>query len=265
MYGYERVQAEYYDYTSKGLEGDLQFYLEEARRAGSPVLELGCGTGRILIPIAEAGIDIVGLDLSDAMLSVARSKVVALPADVQSRIEIVKGDMRDFSLGRKFKLVMIPYRAFLHLMTSEDQKAALATICEHLDDDGRLVFNIFDPRVETIAAHLVPLGRAVKKLMEFTRADNGHKVVVSESRKYDTDQQVLTEDRIFEELDASGEVISKAYGVLSLRYAFRYETQHLLELCGYKIEALYGDFERGPFRSGNEQIWVARKEGRRQA
>jgi len=257
MYGYERVQAEYYDYTSQGLEGDLQFYLEEARRAGSPVLELGCGTGRTLIPIAEAGIDIVGLDLSESMLSVARDKVALLPTEVQNRIELVEADMRDFSLGRKFKLITIPYRAFLHLMTPEDQKAALKTIKEHLDDDGRLVFNIFDPRVETIAAHLVPLGRAVKKLMEFTRSDNGHRVVVLESRKYDTAQQVLTEDRAFEELDESGEVISKAYSVLSLRYAFRYEMQHLLELCGYKIEALYGDFQRGPFVAGNEQIWVA--------
>jgi ubiquinone/menaquinone biosynthesis C-methylase UbiE len=260
MYGYERVQAEYYDYTSKGLEGDLQFYLDEAKRSGSPVLELGCGTGRILIPIAEAGIDIVGLDLSDAMLSVAQRKIASLPTSVQERIELVEGDMRAFSLGRKFKLITIPYRAFLHLMTPEDQKAALRTIHEHLDADGCLVFNIFDPRVETIAAHLVPLGRAVKKLMEFARSDNEHRVIVSESRRYDTEQQVLTEDRIFEELDEGGEVISKAYAVISLRYAFRYEMQHLLELCGYNIDALYGDFERGPFRSGNEQIWVARKE-----
>src|SRR5262245_48031980 len=114
MYNYEQVQARYYDYTSTGLEGDLQFYVEEAQKAGSPALELGCGTGRILIPVAEAGVEIVGLDLSDDMLAIARRKVDALPEEVRGRIEIVRGDMRTFSLGRRFRLVIIPYRAFLH-------------------------------------------------------------------------------------------------------------------------------------------------------
>jgi ubiquinone/menaquinone biosynthesis C-methylase UbiE len=100
MEEYDRLDADYYDYYSTGLEGDVEFYVAEAQKAGSPVLELGCGTGRITFPIAQAGVSIVGLDLSPSMLGVARRKLTALDLEVQSRVKLVAGDMRDFSLRR---------------------------------------------------------------------------------------------------------------------------------------------------------------------
>jgi len=103
MSDYAQAYAALYEYRATGLDGDVQFYVEEAQRAGSPVLELGCGTGRILIPVAQAGVTITGLDLSVPMLDIARRKVAALDADTQDRIELVEGDMRRFSLGRRFE------------------------------------------------------------------------------------------------------------------------------------------------------------------
>ena len=261
----ESVKSQYrqfsyfYDYFSGKLESDLQFYAEEAKKAGPPVLELGCGTGRVTIPVAESGIDIVGLDLSEDMLSVARQKVARLNAETQRRIQLVEGNMRDFSLDQKFKLIMIPFRAFLHLVTPEDQRQALTCIREHLTDDGCLVFNIFDPSLTIIAEHMGPLGSSVKKQIEFVHPDTGHKFVVLDTRKYDPTEQTLESYFILEELDDHGKVISKTYIPLFLRYSYRYEMQYLLELCGYRIEALYGDFQRGPFRHSGEQIWIARK------
>ena len=249
----------HYDHYSTGLEGDVQFYIEEAQKAGSPVLELGCGTGRILIPIAESGINIVGLDRAPNMLSIARQKVSGLKVEIQRRIELIEGDMRNFSLHQRFKLIMIPYRAFLHLLTPETQRQALCCIHKHLMDDGLLIFNIFDPRLETIAAHTGPIGAAMKKIQKFTHPDTGHRVVVWDSRQYDPGRQMIEQYFIFEELDDEGKVISKTYSPITLRYIYRYEMQYLLELCGYQIEALYGDFQRGPFRHGGEQIWVARR------
>ncbi len=259
MKEYDRADAAFYDYCATGLEGDVQFYIEEARKAGSPVLELGCGTGRILIPVAEAGISIVGLDRAPTMLSIASQKIARLNVETQRRIELVEGDMRDFSLGRRFKLATIPYRAFLHLLTSEDQRQALGCIREHLIDNGRLVFNFFDPRLDIIAAHFGSLGAAMKKDREFVHPDTGHRVILWDTRQYDPERQLIEEYFIFEELDHGGRLVSKTYSPLTLRYIYRYEMQYLLELCGYKIEALYGDFQRGPFRYGGEQIWVARK------
>lgn len=257
MYLYEGVYATYYDQTSEGLKGDVEFYVEEARSAGSPVLEIGSGTGRILVPVAQAGIEIVGLDLSHAMMEVAREKLAALEPEVRGRVQMVEGDMRDFSLGRRFRLVMIPYRAFLHMMTPDDQRKALLCIREHLEEDGRLIFNVFDPRLDIIAAHMTPTGHALKKLMEFTHPENGRRVIVWDTRHYDPEQQTIEEDRIFEEIDDEGAVISRNHSRLILRYLYRYEMEHLLELCGYKVEALYGDFKRGAFRYGGEQVWVA--------
>ncbi len=259
MEEYDRQDARVYDHYSTGVPGDVEFYVAEAVNAGSPVLELGCGTGRILIPVAEAGVEIVGLDRAPSMLAVAREKVVKLPPDVQKRIQLVEGDMRDFDLGRKFVLVMIPYRAFLHLLTVEDQKRALACIRDHLVDGGRLILNVFDPSLEMIVAHRGSLGSALKLEGEFVHPETGRRVLVWDTREYRAEEQTLHQYFVFEELDEAGNVVAKRFNPLVLRYLFRYEMQHLLELAGFAVEALYGDFARGPFCSGGEQVWIARR------
>jgi SAM-dependent methyltransferase len=259
MKEYERMDADIYDYFAPGLEGDIEFYVEEAKRAGSPVLELGCGTGRILIPMAEAGINIVGLDRSQAMLSIARQKVEKLSPETQKRIELVEGDMRDFSLGRRFNLIMIPYRAFLAVLTPKDQREALACIREHLVYNGLLAFNIFDPNLEIITEHSGHLGDALLRGTEFIKPQTGRRVIQWATRRFDREQQLLDQINVFEELDDNGTVVSKTCIPLKLCYVFRYEMQYLLELCGFRVEALYGDFKRGPFRPGIEQIWLARR------
>src|SRR5712692_1700110 len=150
--------------------------------------------------------------------------------------------------------------AYCNLLTLKDQRQALLCIREHLADEGRLVFNIFDPSLEIIAAHLGPLGSALKKDSEFIHPATGHRVIVWDTRQYDPEQQMLEQYFIFEELEDEGRLLVKTYSPLTLRYVYRYEMRYLLELCGYKVEALFGDFRRGPFRYGGEQVWVARKE-----
>lgn len=259
MSEYDRMDAGIYDSFSTGLEGDEAFYLEEAAGAEGPVLEIGCGTGRIMVPIAESGVPIVGLDRAPAMLEVARHKMDALPDETKRRMEIVEGDMRTFSLERRFPLAIMPYRAFLHMMSGEDQRRALTQIREHLTDRGRLVFNVFDPSIELIAAYMRPPRGTLNHLGSFTHPVTGRRVLVSDTRRYDPLDQTLEEHRFFEEVDEEGRVISKTTTPLHLRYVHRFEMQYLLELCGYEIEALYGDFQRGPFKHGNEQVWVARR------
>lgn len=254
-----------FDHISLGLDGDAAFYVEEARRAGSPILELGSGSGRVLIALAEAGLDVVGVDSAAAVRALARQRISRLSPELRQRIEMVEGDMRSFSLGRRFNLVLIPYRAFLHLLTPEDECRALACVREHLPSDGRLAFNVSDPRLETLAAHLGPLGPALKRLGEYSNPATGRRFVVWDSRQYDPARQILVENRIFEELDEEGRVVSKRHTTLTVRYVYRFEMQHLLELSGFAVEALYGDFRRGPYRYGGEQIWVARRKPAAQA
>ena len=165
--------------------------------------------------------------------------------------------MTDFALGREFGMVMIPCRAFLHLLTVGEQKNALVCMREHLADDGRLIMNFFDPRLDVLLDKPDDPGTSE----EATDPLSGNKVIMRSRASHDLEHQVLEADFSFEEFDGEGKAISSVHAPLTLRWVYRYEMQHLLELCGFEVEALYGDFERGPFRYGGEQIWVAGKGG----
>jgi SAM-dependent methyltransferase len=254
---YAGESALFYDHVAPGVDGDVTFYVEAAREAGSPVLELACGTGRIVIPMAEAGVDVIGLDASSDMLAVARTKLGKCSPDVRRRVHLVGGDMRDFVLDRRFPLVTIPYRAFLHNLDVDDQLRTLERVRAHLADDGRLILNVFDPSVRLLAAGRwsMPPGRR----REFRHPRTGNRVTIREDFRYDLDRQLVEGAFIFDEIGAGGDVVATIRSPLTLRYVFRYEMEHLLGRGGYSVEHLFGDFARGPFRAGGEQIWVARR------
>jgi SAM-dependent methyltransferase len=234
---------------------DVPFYVEEAVRSGGPVLELACGTGRVAIPIARAGIDVVGLDESPRMLEVAkrRAEAAGLP---EERLRLVQGDMRDFDVGQRFPLVIIPFRSFLHMEMVEDQKRCLGNIAEHLAGGGRLILNMFVPKLELIVEDWTTL----HFWKEFSHPQTGRRVLLWETRTYDTHSQQISNRFLFHELDEDGTVVSQCYRTLSLRYMWRYEGQHLFEGCGYEVEALYGWFDRRPFdEKSEEMVWVLRR------
>jgi len=160
--------AELYDELHPGQPGDLEFYQSLAAACDPPVLELGCGTGRVTIPLARSGVPIVGLDASMAMLTVARRKGLGV-----ENIEWVEGDMRDFELGRRFGLIIIPYGSFQHLLSVEDQQAALAGCHRHLLPGGRLAFNIFNPSITTIAAWMGEISGAQRNLRDYGEPASG--------------------------------------------------------------------------------------------
>ncbi|MFP4499241.1 MAG: class I SAM-dependent methyltransferase [Vulcanimicrobiota bacterium] len=255
---YDQNYADYYDYFSVGLPGEKDFYVELAKNTRGEILELGCGTGRILIDIAKEGINITGLDISPEMLEKAWKKVKKLTQEMQKNIELIQGSMENFSLGKKFDLIIIPYRAFLHLLTSQQQKSALERIYNHLRPEGKLVLNFFDPCLETIASHLDKEEPSMEKITDFV-LPSGNNVDVLCHRVYYPGDQILVEDRVFEESDSMGEVVKKGKSVLKLRWIYRFEMEYLLELCGFSIENLYGDFHKNPYRYAGEQIWTAKK------
>ncbi len=249
-----------YDVMHGGYAVDIPFYVEEAQRADPPVLELACGTGRILIPTAQAGVPIWGVDMTAAMLAHAERKIATLPAEVRERITLQQGDMRDFDLPERFGLITIPFRSFLHLLTVEDQIAALENIHRHLLPGGRLALNFFQPSLPIIAAHMGPTGKALKKFREWTDPATGHRVVSWETRDYETSTQIVRETRIFERVDEDCKVIDRFYRPLTLRWIYRFEFEHLLARTGFAVDALYGDFDRSPLdERSNELVWIARK------
>ena len=144
--------AKHYDaaYSVKEDLVDRDFYLDLANEYGGPVLEFGCGTGRITLPLARQGIDVTGMDASHSMLEVLRAKLAKEPAGVRRRTRVVEGDFRTHYLGDQFSLVVIPFRPMQHMYTTEDQLAALKNARRHLADDGVLAFDVFNPNFAKI-------------------------------------------------------------------------------------------------------------------
>ena len=253
--------ADIYDSVYSYVRSDVPFYTQTALESGGPVLELGVGTGRMAIPTAELGVDVVGVDNSGDMLRVARRKVESLGPEAGS-VDLVLGDMRALNLRdeqgepRKFPLVTVPFRGFLALMTVQDQVRALRGIRRHLAADGRLVFSIFvpDPNM-ALEQSDVP-----RHLTDVTDPDSGVTRILYQQSSYDWHNQIVSVRMIIEDLDPHGVVSRRMYRDYQLRYAHRWEVHHLLHNCGFEVESLYGDFDLSEFdESSTEMVWVARK------
>jgi len=237
---------------------DLDFYVRQARASGGPVLEIGCGTGRILIPTARAGIEAVGLDSSSAMLSVCRQKLSRQPIEVQSKVRLVEGGMTKFDLGQRFCLVTIPFRPFQHLLTVEDQLSCLSVIHRHLLPGGKLVFDIFNPSLPHLTGE-----KSFDELMdepEFTmpdgrRVQRHHRVVSRDLFKQTQESEMLYD---VTHSDGRKERFTQRF---SMRYVFRFEAEHLLARSGFEVEEVYSDFDGSLYGSKypGELIFIARK------
>jgi SAM-dependent methyltransferase len=246
--------ATYDLFTGGGLlAGDVDFYLDCARRFGGPILELGTGTGRILIPLAEAGHEVVGLDLSPAMLGIAAAKLGARP-ELAGRVRLIEGDMTAFDLAQRFQLIIIPARSFQHVTTPAGQRAALACVRRHLVPGGHLILDLFDPNFELLLAK-----DAALPPREARDPGSGHLVRRTlQARHTDPWQQTVEETLRFEAFDTSGNLVAQEETSWSLRWSLRQEIAYLLELCGFEPVDQFSDFKGSPPEYGREQLWVAR-------
>jgi len=241
--------ADYYDLTQRGVAGDVPFYLEMAQQANGEILDLACGTGRITIPVAEAGLTVTGLDLSSDMLKRAEEK--AREQGVADRITFVQGDMRSFDLGKTFSLIMIPFRSFLHLLHIHEQMKALTCIRNHLAPGGKLVMNVFVPKI----SHLYEESEKMSLRGTF-RLDTGEEVAMWDYTRYDHFQQLCEVTRTYERVSPEGVVREKVVGRFTLRYIFPAELHHLLRLNGFKVVQRYGSFAKTPFDSASTELII---------
>jgi ubiquinone/menaquinone biosynthesis C-methylase UbiE len=246
--------SDIYDSVYSYVRDDIPFYVGAARESGGPVLELGCGTGRVAMPICRAGIDVVGLDSSQALLKVARRKARRLDPGAGS-LELVRADMADFVLERTFALVIIPFRGFLSLLSVEQQTATLLNVKRLLAPGAKLLFNIFVPNPEV----LVQEGDLPYHFRDVTDPDTGARFVLYHQSSHDNHNQIVSVRVIVEELDERSAMTRRLYRDYQLRYVHRWEMHHLLTSCGFDVLDLYGDFDRSPFdESSTEMVWEAR-------
>jgi SAM-dependent methyltransferase len=251
--------AEFYDYVVPyQSRPDVAFFVEAAQASGGPVLEVGCGTGRVLIPTARAGIPIYGIDLSPYMLDVCERRMEQEPLEVQQRIQLDQADMRDFDLGQTFKLITIPFRPFQHLIEVEDQIACLRCVHRHLADDGHFILDQFNPWLQVLARELT--GEEQDDGPEFTMPDGRRVQRRSRIVKRDVFKQYQDVELIYYATHPNGRT-ERTVHAFPMRYLFRYEVEHLLARCGFEVEALYADYDKSPYGSTypGELIFVAKK------
>jgi SAM-dependent methyltransferase len=251
--------AEYYDTVADYRERpDVQFFVDAAKHSEGPVLELGCGTGRVLIPTARAGIEITGLDASERMLGVCRKRLLDEPPEVRSRVELVHGDMRDFDLPRSFRLVTTPFRPFQHLVTVADQMSCLESIRRHLTGDGRLILDVFNPSLELLTSN--DLGEEFGDDEPFTMPSGERVVQRARVVSRDPLNQVNQIELIYYVTHGNGRE-ERLVQAFPMRYLFRFELEHLLVRSGFTLEHVYADYEGTPYGSKypGELVAVARK------
>ena len=260
--GYDEYEfvADFYDYIAPYRDRqDVSFFVDAALESGGPVLEVGCGTGRVLIPTARAGIPIVGLDLSTHMLNLCQKRLHEEPVDVQSWVELFQADMRDFELSRTFKLVTLPFRPFQHLETVEDQLSCLDNIYRHLDNGGQLILDLFNPSLDALTRD--NLGEEFGEEPEFSTPDGRRVIRRHKNLSLDLFNQVIQVELIYYVTHPDGRQ-ERLVHAFPMRYLYRFEAEHLLVRCGFRVVHIYANYDKSSYGSQypGELIMVARKD-----
>jgi SAM-dependent methyltransferase len=225
--------------------GDVNFYVNVCREVDE-VLELGCGTGRVLVAAAQAGCAVTGLDNSTRMLERCRAKVESLCERVRGRISLFQADMTNFQLARTFKLIIVPFRPIQHLSTTREQLSFLRCLHEHLQPGGRLVFDVFNPNLALLAD---PVNQhEIEDTPELTLPDGrrlrrSYRILQKRYADQCTDCELiyyLDEQRIVQQL--------------TMRYFFRFELEHLLARSGFDVTALHGGFDGAAFTDNSPEM-----------
>ncbi len=242
-------------YDAFPFAADLPLYQELAATQGGRVLELACGSGRVLVPLAQAGHRVVGLDASPHMLEIAREKLARSGATVEARL--VQGDMRSFALDGPFDLAIIAVKSFAYLTERADQLRTLSNVAAHLRPGGLLALDLLNPSPEWVGEapgslrqdlvqHVPEWGLTVARTETTVGVDRAAQVRVIRSAY---------------ELVAADGTVTKRFVEWPYRYTYRFEAEHLLERAGFTIEALYGGYAREPFTSTSSvMLFLARRD-----
>ncbi len=245
--------APWYDMdTARYSESDLAFYLEAADRAGGPVLELACGTGRVSIPLAEAGHEVWALDLSASMLTELARKAASLSPEVRNRLHVVQGSMSSFQIPQQFPLIIIPFRSFQALTDDRDTSGCLESVRRHLSAGGVFILDVFkvdykEPMATTELEHTdwerrdPRTGQTVRRARRMPAVDMEKQLVFPEVIVYTTNQ------------DGS---VARHVDTLALRFYYEYQLQILLATHGFKVDAAYGSYDKRPVATGTEFLYV---------
>jgi SAM-dependent methyltransferase len=245
--------SRYYDVENEAFTADLPLYVELAEEVGDPILEIGCGSGRVLLHLAQAGYNVTGLDPSEEMLNLARRKLKSLP-HIEDRVQLLSKKVEEFD-GGKFPLILLTYNMLMHFTRQEAQIEVLQNLREHLTDDGLIVIHM--PNAGERYTFEDEENLVLERM--FVMPDTNNLVMQQSIRSIDRVAQKLTVSWIYDEVTQDN-ILRRTVASQELRYIFPAEMKLLLQVCGLKAEKWYGDFEGSEFADGcEEMIVLARK------
>ena len=226
----------HYDLLSKGVIDDIPFYIQQVKKYGDPVLELACGTGRVTIPLAESGINITGIDISESMLSHAQVKTKEKEVD----IEWIKADCRNFHLNKKFNLIVFPFNTIAILHDLKSIESCFSCVRNHLNDSGRFIVDFFNPRLDILTKD--PNERDV--IAKYPDPDGKGKILVAESHYYDAASQISRVKNYY--MIGNQKEVAVDF---NMRIFFPQELDALIHYNGFAVEAKYGNYDETPYIS----------------
>lgn len=240
--------APFYDNDYRHYTEDIQLVVDLAQDSGDRALELGCGTGRVMIPLAATGCQVTGVDNSPALLALARRK--GEQAGLTPRLAFAQADLRSFGLPRQdFDFAYCVSNTLMHLTSQADQLAALRNACRHLRPGGRLLLDLFSPDIP----HLSAIAGVQELADQWQDEERGATVLKWVVRRVDVAQQVQETTFIYESIFADGRV-EKAVLPFALRFLWPSEGALLLEKAGFRVEEVWGDVAGSPYDSGSEHL-----------
>lgn len=251
--------AHYYDLTHADLTEDIDYILtlvaETAVSTGcaqaSSVLELGCGSGRLLLPLARAGHHVTGIDNSSVMLSKAKERLAKEPAAIPQRVSLHEADMTQFTTETTFDWVIIPYNTFMHLSPNQ-MSAALQKIRQSLGENGRLLIDLINP----VAVANTPNDRFLTLENIFTDPQNGHTVVQQSSSVLDEPNQTLHITWLYDATPPGGGAMQRTVAQAHYHYLYPHQLELLLQEAGLRVHAISGDYDDSPFTEESNRLIV---------
>lgn len=247
--------ARFYDLEYRSYSDDLAMYATLAARAGTRILELACGTGRVAIHLARAGFQVTGIDTSEAMLAIARERLAAEAPQIRDRVFLVQADMRRFRLAGTFDLAIYAINSFMHLMTHQDQARSLKCVARRLREGGLLAADIFNPELSLYDSE----GRM---FYERTMSDDaaGASVIKMVSTAVDRPKQINRLTFYYDETSRDG-TIKRNTATITQHYLYRHEMEHLVRQAGYEIADVFGDLKMRPMSvSSPKMVFVVERQ-----
>ncbi len=241
------LAAKFYDLF--GFKNDLEFYKELALQSGSKALELGVGTARVAIPLARAGVTVVGIDNSVHMLRVAREKLAKESEAVRRRVILKRGDMKDFELKQPFPFIYIPSSTFDHNIAVEDQKRTLESVYRHLEKNGVFAFDL---------EQVSPNKPEASWWIDRKEIEGGKMVVRSIFTRRDLTKHKCSLDLFFD-VYKNGKLLERYHEYGEVAIISKDEITGMLEETGFKVFSVYGDFDKSKYRKTSPKIVLVTK------